>query len=185
MAGTRTTGYGGTYDFLDPVWAPDGDRFAYFTLNDVAGAPDGNGMRVHVARFTDGTAEGPGDGEAADDTIIEFDPEADDEGWPRWSPDGSRIAFRTIDQGLTRLVIMPVEPGGTAASGPAVVTEGFYELDLGGFGYAWAPDGTALVLKTTGVGLQPNAYLVDAGTGELTQLGWRTNEWPSWQGVPG
>ena len=51
MAGVRTTGNGHDGDFLNPTWAPAGDRFAFHTLNDVESAPNGTGFRVHVANF--------------------------------------------------------------------------------------------------------------------------------------
>jgi Tol biopolymer transport system component len=178
MAGVRTANYGGQYDFLDATWAPDGSRFAYHTLNDVEGALDGNGMRVHVATYDSEARDG--EGPARNDTIVEFDPLSDDEGWAVWSPDGSRLAFQTYENGWARLVIVPVGADGTADSASAVATEPTLTLGVPRLQYAWAPDGTSLVMATyTGADQYP-AYLVDATTGDMEPLGWETDEWPTW-----
>jgi Tol biopolymer transport system component len=180
MGGDRTDGWEGEFDFLDAAWAPDGDRFAYHTLNDVMSAQDGNGFRVHVARFVHDDAAEP---TAEDDTMLEFDPMADDEGWQIWSPDGSRIAFQSYDQGNARLVIMPVpDTAGTESDGTAVTTTPFWSGAPGRLGYTWAPDGSAMVLVDFYVRpADATTFLVDAATGELQAMDWKTDGWPSWQ----
>jgi Tol biopolymer transport system component len=186
MAGVRTASNGGENDFIHPAWSPRGDRFAYDTLNVVPGAPDSNGLRVHVADFEPDAPTGPA---GRDDTIVEFDPKSDDEGWPIWSPDGSRVAFQAYDEEEARLVIMSVPAEGPVDTSPAVVSEAFMSGDLGarieagegpGLLYAWAPDGSALVLVNAGQSDHP-AYLMDASSGELQPLGWASAEWPSSQ----
>ena len=108
--GGRTIGYEDQYDFLSPAWDPDGSRFAYHTLQNLGtAAPDGNGFRVHVAEL-DGCGSG-----CLEDIRLEFDPASDDEGWPVWSPDGSRLALQTFEGGAARMVIMSA-PDLTAAS---------------------------------------------------------------------
>jgi len=180
MAGIRTPSFGGEFDFLEPVWSPLGDRFAYFTLNDVIdGYEDLNGMRVHVARFDRGETTSPaGHGDA----IVEFDPMSDDEGWPIWSPDGTRLAFQIYEDHESRVVIMDVPADGPADPSSAVVTEAMPH-SVGAPGsvyYAWAPDGASLVVVNSDAP-DDAAYLVDAETGELEALGWGTEDWPSWQ----
>jgi Tol biopolymer transport system component len=105
------------------------------------------------------------------------------EGWQIWSPDGSRIAFQSYDQGNARLVIMPVpDTAGTESDGTAVTTTPFWSGAPGRLGYTWAPDGSAMVLVDFYVRpADATTFLVDAATGELQAMDWKTDGWPSWQ----
>jgi dipeptidyl aminopeptidase/acylaminoacyl peptidase len=183
--GVRTGDYGNEYDFESSTWSPTGDRFAYHTLHDVAGAQDGNGMRVHVARYS---ADADPAGQA--DTLVEYDPMSDDEVSPVWSPDGSRVAFQAYDGREVRLVIMPVPVEGPVDASAAVVSEAFMTAELGArlragdglrLSYAWAPDGASIVLVDGVVGRQGPAHLMNATTGQLVPLGWDIASWPSRQ----
>lgn len=177
IAGVRTAGYGGEFDFMHPAWSPRGDRFAYDTLNDVVGAPDGNGLRVHVAHFEPDHPTGPA---GQDDVIVEFDPMSDDEGWPVWSPDGSRVAFQAFDDHEARLVIMQVPADGLVDATSAVATRAVSAIDPGSLSYTWSPDGET-VLLVDGDAVGDPAYLVDASTGALTPFVSGVSPWPSWQ----
>jgi len=175
MAGVRTAGHGGEFDFIHPDWSPRGDRFAYATLNDVVGVPTGNGLRVHVAGFEpDEVPAGRGD------TIVEFDPLSEDEGWPLWSPDGSRVAFQAYANRQARLVIMPVPTDGPIDPTSAVVSPAMTASQPMSLGYTWAADGET-VLLVDGEGEGHPAYFVDASTGALTPFEPGVSLWPTTQ----
>ena len=86
---------------------------------------------------------------------------------------------------------MPVPVEGPVDASAAVVSEAFMTGDLGfllqegsggpGLSYAWAPDGSSLVLVEGAVRPQGPAHLMDATTGQLVPLGWSSPSWPSWQ----
>jgi Tol biopolymer transport system component len=176
MAGVRATGNGHDGDFLNPTWAPAGDRFAFHTLNDVESAPNGTGFRVHVANFV-----ADADPAGKDDRLVELDPLSDSEGWPVWSPDGSRLAFQAWDGNSSRLVIMPVPLEGPIDPSSAVVSEALSGSGPGSLGYAWSPEGDAVLLVHGDAAGGPAAYLVDASTGALQSLDWNVSQGASWQ----
>jgi dipeptidyl aminopeptidase/acylaminoacyl peptidase len=69
---------------------------------------------------------------------------------PRWSPDGSRLAFLSDRAGTVQIFVMPMSGGE-----PRQVSD----LAGGVREYAWSPDSSAIVATSTGVAAQPE----DAG----------------------
>jgi dipeptidyl aminopeptidase/acylaminoacyl peptidase len=178
--GGRNSGNGFVYDFLYPAWSPDGTRFAYHTLQDLASVPNDPGFRVHVAR--------PGEiGTPASDTRVEYDAKSSDEFNVAWSPDGSRLAFQAVNCPVgnpqacesARLVIVTLSPQDDLPTA-TLVTDPLPATDWYSLGYAWAPDGSSLALVNFGAP-DRDAYLVDAQTGALEPLGWSADGDPSWQ----
>jgi eukaryotic-like serine/threonine-protein kinase len=67
-------------------------------------------------------------------------PGGGDRWYPRWTPDGSRVAFELLDKGIRHLTWQPAD--GTAA--PDVLVRG------GGLPSAWSPDGRQLAFFRNG-----------------------------------
>lgn len=168
---------GGELDFRNPAWSPSGDRLAFEFLVDLPQSQlETPGLRIHTASI------GPR-GEVTDLRKLEFDPRADDELYPTFTPDGSQIVFQqrfgwtppdpasgipTIDT----LFIAAADGSGSAASLGVASEPGE------GFSAAIAPDGTSIVVHLYAEG---EDWLVDpvARTAIRTDLG--TEGGVSWQ----
>jgi TolB protein len=87
--------------------------------------------------------------------------------WPKWSPDGTRIAFFWTT-GRTALWVMDAD-GRNARD----LTEAWDH----GMNFCWSPDGEELVYLWKG-----NLWIINVGSGgrrQLTSLDVGT-QWPSW-----
>jgi dipeptidyl aminopeptidase/acylaminoacyl peptidase len=159
----------GEYDLRNPNWSPTGDRLAFEMLVDLPVSQIATpGLRIHIASV------GPA-GEVSDLRRLEFDPQADDELYPTFTPDGAQIIFQqrwgptppdpssgtsTVDL----LFIAPVDGRAEATPLGVVSTPG------AGFNTAVAPDGTSLIVHLFG---EVEDWLVDpvAKTAQRLDLG--------------
>jgi serine/threonine-protein kinase len=125
---------------LDPAVSPGGDMIAF------ASGPLGH-MKLHAKQVTGGrnialTADVSGHHR-----------------WPRWSPDGSQIAFIATDSGRSEVRIVPTSGG---PSRMVVQTAGA-EHEI--FGASWSPDGKQLVY-----GMRGSIYTIPVDGGESRLL---------------
>ncbi len=163
-----------------PAWSPDGRRLAYVTLvdpddPDEAGPGEGQAPRVRVIRRLDYKEDVRGylgdvrrqvfvvetaTGERRALTRAALDHE-----FPRWSPDGRRLALQVSERVRNHswIEILELEDGSAT------------RVDLGETGilglHSWSPSGRRLLLsgepERTG---QPDLYLYDLAGNELRRL---------------
>ncbi len=126
---------------LDPAISPDGDLVAY------ASGPLG-AMKLYLQDVDGGSGIIP-----LTDTI------SGHHRWPRWSPDGTQIAFLNTNSDGSAVQVIPAA-GGT----PSTVVQ-----TVGGedeiFGASWSPDGTQIAYGKSG-----GIYTVPVNGGEPRRL---------------
>ena len=138
----------------DPVWPPDGSRIA-FTGEHAPGADGG----VNLGDATDVRLSGT-DGATTTsgifvvDAFYGADPQDLGVGYsPVWSPDGTRLAFSSSEEGRVEVLVVDVD--GTGRRALAV-----------GEDPAWSPDGTRIAFTGAVEGID-GVFVIDAGgTGE-------------------
>jgi WD40 repeat protein len=141
---------GTSADYNYATWSPDGSQFAYSSWQD---KPSGERQPVHVV-----TVEGlrnvvikPDDG-----SLLMT---------PAWSPDGTRMGFTVIGQGIG---VGPAddETPHLTLTGPQ---------SLGQLDFAWSPDGKVIfgVPQVTG-----EPWLIDPAGGPGTRVSWNYTDFP-------
>lgn len=192
---------GDGYETL-PCWSPDGEQIAFSRRIGterrvcVVASIGGPVRELGPALLVDGGLDWSPDGafivfsgkndldrpmrlfrlEVAGGEVIELtDPEtlARGDTYPRWSPDGKRIAFVRSDRGISR-AIWTLPTGGGA---PEPLTEAFFTCS----GLDWHPDGASLVVSAAQRGTF-ELWRVDAGSGVMRPLPLRGHRclYPSW-----
>ncbi len=106
-----------------PAVHPSGDRVAY-VISTIDTDEDRYGRAIWVGDSNDSRQFTAGPGDTS----------------PKWSPDGSRLAFIRTEEKVGQVAIIPAD-GGEAE----VVTD----FDLGVTTFEWSPDGTSLAVAAT------------------------------------
>ncbi len=93
---------------------------------------------------------------------------------PSWSPDGERIAFYTVNNGVWQLNHMNADGSGTAAIADIVPGKDTFQP-------AWSPDGKRIAFESRHEG-NPEIYVVNADGSGLTNLSSdsATDSRPAW-----
>ena len=126
--------FGKVSDAADPAPSPDGTKIAFTgsMLEKLEGVPT---ARVCLAEVEAGTFE-----------VITGGPNSDR--FPRWSPDGARLAFLSdrAEKGRFQLYVLEAGRVGEAVAGPTV--DGTVEY------LEWSPDGSQILLGVAGMGAE-------------------------------
>ena len=150
---TQEPAFGRITGAMDPDPSPDGRRVAFTgtKLEALEGVPAG---RVCVADVETATFE-----------VLTAGP--NDDRFPRWSPDGSTLAYLSdrAERGRFQLYLLSSGRLGEAVAAPAV--EGTVEY------LAWSPDGGSILLGSAGAGAELAAVRTRPSRTRTTS-GWRS-----------
>lgn len=125
------------------TWSPEGDRVAYVTFEPQAGYT----LATIDLATGESTEQVRGLGIASS---------------PRWSPDGSRIAFHAPSALVEQIWTYEVDSG---AERPTMVTDGD-----GAFDPEWTPDGQSLIMSAIAEDETFQIFNVDPDTGETEAI---------------
>jgi Tol biopolymer transport system component len=156
-------GSGGTFGM---GWSPDGRHLSF-----VSNGPGGIGQ-ISIADIDQ-------DGELAALHPLRLDSESSDETWPKWSPDGSRLAVIVTRHGREHIGVVNADGSGYRDVWPNVPNQVTTE------DYTWSPDGRSLVVSaqpetnSNGEIVDPAQYAwtLDVATGELTKIEHPIGSW--------
>ena len=95
-----TTGGPSELSDASPAWSPDGSALAYTGLSDETGDGVGDNYDVYVMDFASGG-------------VRRLTTSLDQEDAPRWSPDGTALAYQRVVQG--RIQVFRIQADGTEA----------------------------------------------------------------------
>ena len=133
---------------VDPALSPDGQFVAY------AAGPPGR-MQIFVQQVGGGRVL-----QLTTDTTT-------DHRWPRWSPDGDRIAFQST-HGIAVVPALGGQERSLLRLPPDSNTFKFSEGRLSGF--AWSPDGSQLAYANGWTGMTPGITILPVDGGNPTEL---------------
>jgi dipeptidyl aminopeptidase/acylaminoacyl peptidase len=145
----RQITFGDDWNDTDPQWSPNSTRIAFVSDRTGHEYDGGRNTDVWTIAAAGGAPQKVSEAEGPDNQ-------------PRWSPDGSSIAFITApgEDAPPQLVIAPASGGAAVAPVPS--------LDLGPTDLQWAADGA--LYFDTGVKGEYHIFRIDPASHALTQV---------------
>jgi Tol biopolymer transport system component len=156
----------------DLEWSPDGKHLS-FTRHG-----PGEATQIDIADIDE-------DGSLAQLHKLKLDPESSEERAPRWSPDGSQLAFELTKDSKSQIGIFNSDGSGYRIVVPDVIQ--FEGVDWRYVDWTWSPDGRSLVFSEVH-GADPNdgrvdvyprgrAWSVDVASGQQTEVQTPVESW--------
>jgi dipeptidyl aminopeptidase/acylaminoacyl peptidase len=166
---------------FDPAWSPGGDRLAWHEWDVPAMAWDSSRI-VAAERKRAGEWDGPVTVAGGGDRL----PHAVATGQPRFSPDGTRLAFVSDEGGWLNLWAADV--GGDGGDPKPLLSEeaehGFPSWGLGQRSFAWSPDGARIALTRNENGFV-RLCILDVASASVRDLAGGFHAALSWAGGRG
>ncbi len=147
-------------DYENPAVSPDGRYVAYNAFDD-----DGN-WRIYLLEI-----------DTRETRVLQLGPAGGHQGYPAFSPDGSRLLFHWISaDDLVQVMVAPIDGSSPAVPiGPNSPVVG----DTAQLQQAFSPDGKSVIFNR---GHDRQSRLVDVITGGMGELlPWDVESVPSWQ----
>lgn len=162
----------GDADFcFDPVWSPDGDWVAWQEW-DVPAMP-WDSSRIAVRRATES-------GEVGAPTIVAGGAGVQVQ-QPRFSPDGSRLAFLSDERGWLNLWVARTDGSAAAPLLDEPFEHGEPNWGLGQRSFVWSPDGRTIAFTRNESGFG-RLCTIEVATGQVRELGKAVHGGLSWGG---
>jgi Tol biopolymer transport system component len=156
----------GDVDFEGMTWSPNGEHLSFMSAGELSGS---KGWQINVADIG-------ADGSLTALHPLRFDPGADHEYYPSWSPDSKKLAFMHEKDLRRQVGIANADGTGFRLVGPETFNPNM-------LGPTWSPDGKTLHI-TEVPDYEPareklrKMWTVDVATGEATEV---TNPVGTWQ----
>lgn len=146
--GSRQTNLTNSWaDDVAPTWAPDGRRIGFVSFRDTAAGKWGMGKGSIFAMNFDPVGGASGE-------VWRVTDDGGDDGWPSWSPDGSRIAFHSDRSGNQDIWLANADGTGLARLTHHPADDRFPN---------WSPDGTRIAFTSKRSGAE-DIWVVNVAT---------------------
>jgi len=146
------------------AWSPDGHRIAYTAPSGYVSVSGKAGRHLWVVDIATGTQT-----QLTTTGFINVE--------PTWSPDGTRIVYRSQEDRAAHCDLWMINSNGTGARKLTDMRDRLTCLS----DPAWAPDGSRLMATAVGAGSTREFVWMEPETGGLTSIDWvSTGQQPAW-----